>query len=127
MLSSDKVTIHSVEQLGRKNESGELIIYRIDKCAPEMIDAITLNSLIDDIENMIISTQEGSDLLKSKLLSIGYLCMPEYDKYSYKCFGKKIYAVQEGFPRLTRDDIVAEIVNCEYVISIPGIDAWKKG
>lgn len=126
-LSSDQISIHSLEQLGNRNEVGELHIYRVDSCAPEAKDAFTLRGLISYFVKMC-----GSDLVliesfTNKLNAIGYVDMEIYDNYPYKYFQSDVYDVDETFPRICRNDVRTEIIRTEYVLSISSIDGWKRG
>lgn len=125
-LSSDSVTINSIEQLGNNNQ-GYLYIYRIDKCAPEAEGAITLRKLVNNILSMIESDLVATVLLMAKLNYAGYIDLELYDKYPYKCFGFDKYDVDAEFPRLRREDVRSEITNCTYSLSITAIDGWKEG
>ena len=125
-LSSDRIEIHSVEQLGDAQEEGELIIYRVDPCAPETKDAFSLRSLIKGI----ISTFNGEltyiEQFTSKLNAVGYIDMEVYDRYFYKYFKNDIYKVNSSFPRITRSLLRAEIIKCDYSLSIASINEWKR-
>lgn len=125
-LSSDKVSIHSIEQLGDEGDEGDLIIFRVDPSAPEAEDAFTLRKLVHDIIKMMNGSLTDIELFTDKLSSIGYIDMEAYDKYPYKYFKDERYIVNANFPRLTRTSIRPEITKCEYTISISSIDNWKR-
>ena len=125
-LSSDKVSIHSFEQLGDEGDEGDLIIFRVDPSAPEAEDAFTLRKLVHDIIKMLNGSLTDIELFTDKLSSIGYIDMEAYDKYPYKYFKDETYVVNANFPRLTRTNIRPEITKCEYTISISSIDNWKR-
>lgn len=125
--SSDKVEIHSFEQLGNHLNHGTLRIYRVDACAPEFPGAFTLRSLVQKTKQRFLGNLDLAELFDLKLSSIGYIDIEVYDNYSYKVFSHDDYDVNDTFPRITRDEIAPEIVNCIYIISIPAINRWKKG
>ena len=125
-LSSDKISIHSIEQLGDEEDEGDLIIFRVDPSAPEAEGAFTLRKLVHDIIKMFGGSLTDIELFSDKLSSIGYIDMEAYDKYPYKYFRDEAYTVNASFPRLTRTNIRPEITKCEYTISISSIDSWKR-
>ncbi len=127
LQSSNTITIHSLEQLGKNDDKGELIIYRIDPCAPEYNEAFTLPSIIHNITHLLMDNLFFIELFNEKLNKTGYVEIDEYKKFSYKYFSDDSYNVDSSFPKLTRNNIPVEITKCEYKISIPSISKWKKG
>ena len=125
-LSSDKISIHSIEQLGDKNDQGDLIIFRVDPSAPEAEGAFTLRELVRDIDKMLGGNLAYIECFTDKLSSVGYIDMDVYDKYPYQYFKDETYNVDSDFPRLTRSEMRPEITKCEYVLSISSIDNWKR-
>lgn len=125
-VAATEVEISSVEQLGTGSITGELVIERVDKCAPETQGAFTLNQMVKKIYNVLQADGEVLDSYISKLNSLGYIGMPEYDVTKYKHSGEEIYSVDNKFPRITRDGLRPEIANVNYLLSIPSISSWKK-
>ena len=125
-LSSDKISIHSIEQLGDEGDEGELVIFRIDPSAPESEGAFTLRQLVQNINKMLCGDLEQIERFTDKLSSAGYIDLEAYDKYFYKYFKDETYTVNADFPRLLRSKIRPEIIKCEYTISISSIDNWKR-
>lgn len=123
--SSVVISISSVEQLDR-NDEGELVIYRIDNCAPDHPKSFTLYGLVHNIIDLILQHGEDPDELILKLGSAGYIDMKEYDKQYSKVTSKQIYSVNDSFPKIRRNDIPTEITNVEYQIDIPSIKGWEK-
>lgn len=126
-LSSDQIVIHSLEQLGQKKDVGELLIYRVDSCAPETDEAFTLRKIIKWFIDLFEGDMTLIETFISKLSSVGYIDLDIYDKFFYKCFETEIYDVDESFPRITREDIRPEIIKAEYTLSISSIVNWKRG
>ncbi len=126
-LSSDQISIHSLEQLGNRSDFGELHIYRVDPCAPEAEDAFTLRRLIKYFIDKFNGDIELIEDFTNKLNAVGYVDMEVYDNYPYKFFRSDAYDVNESFPRITRSDIRPEIIRTEYILSISSIDSWKRG
>ena len=124
-VSSSEVTVSSVEQMDC-DPPGELIVMRIDKCAPAHAGAFTLYGLVHQIMNLITNSIGTIDAFVLKLGSIGYIDMPEYDQQNFAFSSKQVYEVESSFPRVTRKEIPAEIVNLSYTLSIPGLSSWLK-
>ena len=76
--SSTMVTISSVEQLD-SIVPGELVVYRIDKCAPAQIGAATLYQTIHDIIAKLAASPNSINDFIMKLASVGYIDMLEHD------------------------------------------------
>lgn len=123
--SSSEISISSVEQLDRDDE-GELVIYRIDKCAPDQSGSFTLYGLVQEVIELISRYGENPDELTLKLGAGGYIDMKEYDKQHFSMSSTQIYTINESFPRIRRVDVPIEITNTIYQISIHSIDGWKK-
>ena len=123
--SSTEIFISSVEQLDRDDE-GELVVYRIDKCAPDQPKSFTLYGLVHAIIDLISRLGENPDELVLKLGSAGYIDMKEYDKQHFSMSSKQIYSVNNTFPKIRRKEIPNEIINMEYRIDIPSIKSWEK-
>ena len=123
--SSTTVTISSVEQLDRA-DSGELVVYRIDKCAPAQSGSVTLYRIVHDTIAILSQTPINIDGFVMKLASIGYIDMKEYDNAFFSISSKRHYTVDDAFPKLCRADLPIEIVSAEYQINLPSIAAWIK-
>lgn len=126
-LSSDQISIHSVEQLGNHSDHGELFIYRVDSCAPEAEGAFTLRKLVNEIVVMLDGDLSNIESFTEKLNEVGYIDMTVYDTFFYKYYKNDRYDIDETFPRITRNDLRSEIVKCDYVLSISSIEDWKRG
>ena len=123
-LSADYVSISSLEQLNCE-ETGELVIMRIDKCAPEHSNAVSLAEAVEKVQRLVNTDSDALMLLENKLAKYGYIDLPEYREQKYHYSGKQRFVVNEDFPRLTAENVPAQIIGAQYTISIAGIDAWK--
>lgn len=124
-VSSTSVSISSVEQLDCDN-NGELVVYRIDKCAPAQAGAFTLYGLIHSMFNILSKEVGALDEFVLKLGSAGYIDMTDYDKQNFVFFSKQAYRVDNSFPRLRRNEVPTEVISAEYQLSIPSIASWAK-
>ena len=123
--SSSQVTISSVEQLDSPS-SGELVVFRIDKCAPAHSGAVTLYAMVHALFGMLMSEVSALDDFVLKLGSAGYIDMNEYDKQNFLVSAKQSYKVTETFPRIVRTELPIEIVNAEYQLDLPSLNPWAK-
>lgn len=123
--SSSQITISSVEQLDSPDE-GELVVFRIDKCAPAHPGAITLYAMVHSILGMMASNVSALDDFVLKLGSAGYIDMQEYDKQSFAVSSKHCYLVDNAFPRIARDALPVEIINAEYQLDLPSLNPWAR-
>ncbi len=124
-VSSTSISISSVGQLDCDND-GELVVYRIDKCAPAQVGAFTLYGLIHSMFNILSKEVGALDEFVLKLGSAGYIDMTDYDKQIFVFSSKQAYRVDKSFPRLRRKEIPTEVISAEYQLSIPSIVSWAK-
>ena len=119
-----QVTISSWEQLESEQE-GHLIIARVEETSNVSAQAITLNSLVLNVIDLI-EDPDDMDSFRKKLASIGYTIDPEYDNYSFNTKGIQNYKVSNDFPRIRRNDLSVAIGNAKYTIMIDGINSFKE-
>lgn len=123
-ISGSSVSISSLEQLDN-SDPGELVVMRLDKCAPERGGAVSLGEQVDRALSKVQSVPDAVSLLENKLVRYGYIDLPEYRAQKYVYSGKTRYHVDADFPRLTADVVMTQIITAQYSISLAGIEAWK--
>ena len=123
-ISADSITISSLEQLNTES-SGEIVVMRVDKCAPQHADARSLAEEVDLTVERISSDSDALTLLENKLSKYGYIDLPEYREQKYHYSGRERFFVGDGFPRLTSANVPTQITAAQYSISLAGIAAWK--
>lgn len=123
-LSSDMVSISSLEQFDSP-QSGELVIYFLDKTANFDINGFTLYSLVNEIREYLKQSSDAFNNFNGKLLKIGYIDLPEYHKQFYKVGKVNKYKVDSEFPKLVRETVPNQIVKAAYQLSIQAIEPWK--
>ena len=64
-------------------------------------------------------------LLESKLMRYGFIDLPEYREQKYVCSGEMHFRVDADFPRLTSDNVVPQIIEVQYSISLASIEGWR--
>lgn len=124
--SATSVTISSLEQLVCADE-GELVIMRIDKAAPDKAGALSLNDAVRQISNKLTDVSDVLGLFRSKLSTYGYIDLQEYSEQKYSCSGSQRYSVNNTFPRLTRQNVPAQIESLHYELSLHSLTDWLKG
>lgn len=124
-ISSDSILISSIEQLDA-SAPGELVVYRIDKCAPAQSGSITLHSTVRSICEMIADMPSVISGFLSKLASAGYIDLQEYDNSYFVVSSKQHYEVNDTFPKIRRADLPQEITGAEYRISLPSLVSWVR-
>lgn len=121
--SATSITISSLEQLN-SHDLGELVVMRLDKCAPERGGAVSLGEQVDLALSRAAEDPDALSLLESKLARYGYIDLSEYREQKYIYSGKDRFRVDEFFPKLTADTIPSQIISAQYAISLAGIEAW---
>lgn len=118
------VKISSIEQLDTVND-GELVVVYLDKTSYANPNRITLNSIVDEIENSL-DNSEQRQLLRDILIRQGYFHRNEYDEHGFVCTIINRYAVTEYFPALRKKDIPTAITNSNYLLSLSAIQEFLK-
>ena len=124
-LSAVCVSISSMQQLDCADD-GELVIYRVDKVAPDKAGALSLNDLVHRINSRVETDCEALDLFRSKLGAYGYIDLQEYSLQKYFCSGKQRYRVDESFPRLTGENTPNAVISLQYDLDLPSLASWLK-
>lgn len=123
-VATTSITISSLEQLC-DNEPGELVVIFIDKCAPERKDAVSLGEQVDLILTRLHEDEDALALFERKLVSYGYIDLPEYREQKYVRSGSSRFLVDATFPKLTADNVMPQIIGAQYSISLAGIECWR--
>ena len=121
--SSSHITISSIEQLDNPG-NGELVVFRIDECAPAHLGAVTLYKIVHTLFEMMSLEPNTLDDFVLKLGSVGYIDMDEYDKQNFVISSKQSYLVNDVFPRIERSGLRTEIINAEYQLDLPSLNPW---
>jgi len=107
-------------------DDGELVIFRIDKSAPEKTGAFSLNEIVRQVRTLFTGNADASDIFQSKLSAYGYIDLQEYSEQKYHCSGTQRYCVDNTFPRLTKKALPPQIVSLHYELSLPALTGWRK-
>lgn len=123
-ISADAITISSLEQLNRQDK-GEIVVMRIDKCAPEHHGATSLANEVHKVQLLTSADADAASLFESKLTRYGYIDLEEYKEQRYVYSNQERYAVDEQFPRLTCKCVPPQVTTAKYTLSLAGIADWK--
>lgn len=123
-IGAKTVSISSLEQLDA-NLPGELVLFLIDKTAPNEANSFTLSGKVGELRQMVQNNTQALGLVNQKLLQYGYMDIADYEKQWYRLGGTHRYKVDENFPRLIRSNVQSQVADVSYQLSIQGISNWK--
>ena len=125
-LASDNVKISSLEQL-KQEQDGLMIVYVLERSTPGE-NRICLSDVVAEIRDFIIEDIVGTDSFEMKLFKYGYRTKDEdeYRKHYFRLIEKREYLVDERFPKLTRDNVPAQVLTCKYDLSLPALDMYRR-
>ena len=119
--SSLTIKISSLEQLD-SDIDGYLISYEFEKMS-ESFAGYSLNNIINDL--LANFSDDGMNILLTKLKSIGWEYNDEYDKYNYRLVVNKNYKVSTDFPRIKKYSISPSIVKLSYELLKKDLDKFE--
>lgn len=112
--SDPSVRITSAEQL----TSREVPLFLHLVCLVRQDGGLTLPSLADELRRLLGPSPAATETFEDRLLTIGYVDLPEYRALSYAVTSVGDYAVRDGFPRLTTEQLPAGVKNVSYSICL---------
>ncbi len=118
------VKISSVEQLDTGND-GKLVIVYLDKSSIADSNRITLNALVDEIENIFID-EDSKIKYRNLLLSNGYFKDEYYDQFSFKLSNINLYNVCATFPCIRKKQLPNTVSNVHYDLMLNSISLFKE-
>lgn len=125
-FSAESVQISSLEQLSTKTP-GFLSVYKMEQTNGLDPQRFSVFSLANDIIKRIEIHPELEIEFREKIFFAG--CDLNEDIYKTTFFalkGESLYAVQDDFPRLTKDTIPSGILSANYCIDLKTISSFKK-
>lgn len=123
-LSCETISISSFDQLDI-DRPGTLVLARIAKTADSDKEAISLNSLVQDIEKQLGNDQDALSTFKVRLVLNGYDESDTKANESFHLHGYEKYRVYDDFPRIRKSKLASEINNGEYTLSIKMLSPWQ--
>lgn len=87
----------------------------------------SLNTLIDEVSNLLIDSAIASNLFKMKLLEAGYYEIHRslYDEIGYTIRQENLYRVFGNFPRITENQIPTGVGDVKYSIVLSESEEWR--
>jgi hypothetical protein len=87
----------------------------------------SLNSLIDEVSELLNDSTMASNLFKMKLLESGYyeIHRPIYEERGYTIRQENLYRVYGNFPRITENQIPIGVGDVKYSIVLSESEEWR--
>lgn len=123
--AADTVQISSLEQLSNKAR-GWLVLYLLDKSSATDSNSITLSGTIEEVRSILRGDGEAFDKFELRLLQSGYTENKAYEEIHYSLSGSVAYQVDDGFPKLIRQNVPDAVVSAKYALSIASIASYKQ-
>lgn len=123
-LSRETVSISSFDQLDI-DRPGTLVLAKVEKTADSDAEAISLNSLVQDVVDLLGEDQDALSTFKVRLVLNGYDETDEKAEELFHLHGYEKYRVCDDFPRIRSSKLPTEIKNGEYTLSIASIAPWQ--
>jgi hypothetical protein len=114
------VRITSAEQL----TSGDVPLFLHLVCLVRQENGLTLPDLVDGLRQLLAGSHAHTEALEDRLVTMGYVDLPEYRAMSYAVTSVADYQVRDGFPRLTVDEIPAGVKDVGYSICLADLRSF---
>lgn len=124
--TADSIHVSSLTQLS-SNNVGHLVVVRVETVSPEF--NARCSAIIDIIKEILLKTTDESteNLFIKKIQGIGIDVHGKEIKYRFDIKSVKTYKVEEGFPRITLDNVpYPEITDVNYLISEASIGKFAE-
>jgi hypothetical protein len=122
-ISKNYINISSIDQLDQKL-TGKLYVYEIER-TNDIEKGLTLtllyNKILRKIEDIVYK-----DMFITKLFSKGFIDSEYYDHLRYIVESRKVYRVDQNFPKIKRIDLDKAIKSVQYEIYFDGIKDWRE-
>jgi len=121
-ISADEAEISSLQQLDR-TDVGFLIVFFLDKSTSKGAQTLSLPEVITSLKTRFASVRE-SDEFSCKLAQYGYYDKDaaKYSETRYRFAEKRVYQVDDSFPRMTSSSVSSAVVSAHYGLSIAAIE-----
>lgn len=124
--TADSIHVSSLTQLS-SNNVGHLVVVRVETVSPEF--NARCSAIIDIIKEILLKITDESteNLFIKKIQGIGIDVHGKEIKYRFDIKSVKTYKVEEGFPRITLDNVpYPEITDVNYLISEASIGKFAE-
>lgn len=124
-LASETVHISSLQQL-KQECRGHLIVYLLE-ITTVGDDRVNLVKCVKEIKNKLGNNARYLDRFELKLYKYGYRksCENKYDS-QFRYIEERTYIVDDDFPKLTVGNVEAEIVSCQYELSLAALEKYRR-
>lgn len=123
--SVNEVTIASEKQLDYTHRKLQLVVVELESGAENTKSGFTLNQLVQDIREILLSDFETYSSFESALLKSGYTKRSEYDSKVMMLCGIVSYEVGVGFPCLRPQDLPTGISSVRYKLNLQDCASFK--
>lgn len=121
-LNKETIHISSNTQL-KSSMLGKLVVLECEKSSIESKFSVTLNTLVDEISDSLLSATQKS-LFHRRLLKFGYRKDDYYNDFYFFFSGGKLYKVREGFPNIELNEYEGAILNVTYELYLPKVSKY---
>ena len=125
-IAGTAVTISSLQQLDR-TDNGYLIVYFMDPTDSVGLQSISLDEAVKSVLDLL-KDDAVKNQFECKLARVGYQHRDaeKYHEHKYRCASNTIFAVSDGFPRLTKSYVPAEVVGAKYDLNLPALERFQR-
>lgn len=117
---ADQVHVNGLDQLDPCGDSLTLIVVRAEDARPEAPGAVTAPGLIGEIRDLMTGEPEALAAFEVALSGLCWHDHPSHGAVALRVVRMDDYNVGSGFPRLTKADVPAGVLDVDYLIALPG-------
>lgn len=125
-IAGTSVAVSSLQQLDR-TDTGYLVVYFMDPTDSVGLQSISLDEAVNKVSSLL-TDDAIKNQFECKLARVGYQHRDadKYHAHRYRCASNTIFAVTDGFPRLTKNCVPAEVVGAKYDLNLPAIERFQR-
>ena len=123
LSTSSIIHINSVGQLDHAND-GYLIIYTLSNYE----EGVSLNDVYEEVHNLVENQHNPTILstFEERLETYGYFKLPIYNRHHYSLTEKRIYIVNNSFPKIHRDVKTPHMKHINYSLIVDSLEEWRQ-
>ena len=125
-IAGTTVSISSLQQLDR-TDNGYLVVYFLDPTDSVGLQSISLDEAVKNVSDLLTDNAVKNQF-ECKLARVGYQNRDaeKYHVHRYRCAESSIFAVLDGFPKLIKSCVPAEVVGAKYDLNLSAIEKFKR-
>jgi hypothetical protein len=116
---ADQVRVNGLAQLDATGDSLALVVVRGEGVPPEASGAVSAPALIKELRGVLAAEPEALAAFEAALNALGWHDHPSHATVALRPLGIERYDVGPGFPRLTRTNVPAGVLDADYLIALP--------